>query len=111
MRWQKVRSLKFYWTIQIIVSVGIFLSKENFPQHNKLSRTANPSLWKCLEQFEQSCAHILTATHKGNCRHIVTLAPLGAWLSDEKIFKNSGTPGEIWTKITTHITYNPQRKL
>ena len=33
-----------------------------------------------LEQFESNYVHILPTTHKGNCRHNVTLNPLGAEL-------------------------------
>jgi hypothetical protein len=31
-----------------------------------------------LEQFEPKSVNILLSIHKGNCRHNVTLAPLGA---------------------------------
>ena len=49
-----------------LLGAGLFRGKKKFKTPER------------LEQFEPKSVYILLTIHKGNCRHNVTLAPLGA---------------------------------
>ena len=68
---------------------------------------------KRLEKFEPNYVHILPRTHEGNYAqgNPSTIRSGVIMESEGKRFLNAGTPGVIGTKIGTHITYNPEKKL
>jgi hypothetical protein len=64
--------------------------------------------YKTKKSSHQGTVHTEAKYSKRYVARRFTIA--GLWRG-EKIFQNSGTPGAIWTKIGSHVTYSPQRKL